>query len=500
MPALAALVYLLPLYSPGDLAHKLRDRLGDRHPAFAQVLDGVIRASGLKTSQDSMKSARLPEFPGPGAWPAQGVLPQGFMRQQYDQKGIPVPSPPGPFVADMEAEVVRVGDMASLRKSLGSAKPGQVITLAPGVYRFKGHNLAPRGAGLPEKPIVVRAESPGQVSIELDTLEGFLLTEPYWVFENLAIRGVCARDSDCEHAFHVIGKAVGTVLRNNELLDFNAPLKVNGRFTKSGSAFPDHGLVQNNSVYNTGVRETDGPVTMLNINAANGWLVRGNFIADFAKGGSNRVSYGAFMKSGSRNGVFERNLVVCHWRLQPRGGVRIGLSFGGGGTDARYTREGSNRFEHRGGVMRNNVIVRCPADVGIYLNKAADTRVYNNAVIGGKGVDVRFSTSTALVEDNLLDGRVQARDGGSYQPANNLLEDDCGLLQSWFGDCGSAAWYAQALTGDLRLLAVDEVLNRGKPAQRGETDFCGNPRSGSKDLGPIEYGAGPLCLPTFESN
>ena len=125
------------------------------------------------------------------------------------------------------------------------------------------------------------------------------------------------------------------LIRNNEMIDFNAPLKVNGLFRGETDRFPDHGLVHNNTVHNIRVRETSNPVSLLNLNAGDGWVVSPNFIADFAKGGGNRVSYAAFMKSNSRNGVFERNLVVCHWRLQPQGGVRIGLSFGAAAREQR---------------------------------------------------------------------------------------------------------------------------------------------------------------------
>ncbi|MCK7578179.1 MAG: hypothetical protein MZV65_22195 [Chromatiales bacterium] len=333
--------------------------------------------------------------------------------------------------------------------------------------------------------------------LELDTLEGFFVDHSYWVFENLKIRGICSNDSQCKHAFHVVGNAVGTVLRNNELVDFNAALKVNGQFSDHGDRFPDHGLVHNNFVYNTRVRQTDNPVTLLNINAANGWVVSANFIADFAKGAGDRVSYAAFMKSNSQNGVFERNLVVCHWKIMPQSGIRVGLSFGGGGMAARFCRKRDSTIEHTDGIMRNNIIARCPTDVGIYLNKSASTEIYSNLLINTRGIDVRFETSSALIHDNILDGRIAERDGGQFKATNNLLEAKCGLFLQWLGRCGTSYWYANALAGDLRIVLPEKIVSLNNNSERiGESEFCGNSRRYPSALGPIDYGSNQLCFPT----
>lgn len=45
-------------------------------------------------------------------------------------------------------------------------------------------------------------------------------------------------------------------------------------------------------------------VENLEIEGASGWMVRGNLIADFELLGANRISYGGFMKSNGRGGVF----------------------------------------------------------------------------------------------------------------------------------------------------------------------------------------------------
>ena len=495
---LLAWMLLFPDHGLGDLLHKAKQRFGDSHPTATALIDATIRVTGLQpASRAAKRTVTLPDFPGPDEWPAQGPQAEGFTRVPYDELGIPQQAAQGPFLLGPDDELVPVRDAKGLLNALKRAKPGQIITLAPGTYHVRRRAIGLGSAGLPGRPIVVRAEHPGDVRIELDTLEGFYVDRPYWVFENLSIHGACGNDSRCEHAFHVVGDAVGTVLRNNELVDFNAPLKVNGLFDAEGDRFPDFGLVHNNNVYNTRVRKTGNPVTLLNINAGNGWVVSANFIADFAKGQSNRISYAAFMKSNSSDGVFERNLVVCHWRLPPEGGVRVGLSFGGGGSGANISRQRSNRTEHTAGIMRNNIIARCPLDVGIYLNKAARTQIYNNALIGTTGIDVRFATSTASIHNNILDGRIADRDGGHHSADNNLGARSCSWFARVFGGCSSADYYQAPLSGDLRVTAVERVIDQGNNDPRRELDFCGNPRHAPTDIGPIEYGAGPLCLPTL---
>ena len=342
-------------------------------------------------------------------------------------------------------------------------------------------------------PIIVRARQFGEVTVELDTLEGFFVDKSHWVFENLKIRGICKDDSRCEHAFHVFGTAYGVTIRNNEITEFNAAVKVNGLRRKGKEEFPDFGLVQNNTIYNTRPRDTDNPTTPLNINSGNGWVVSANFVADFSKRRGDRISYAAFMKGNSTGGIFERNLIVCHWRLPVDGDTRLGISLGGGGTGARFCRHGSCENEHTGGTIRNNIIARCPADVGIYLNRAAFTQVYSNLLVDNAGIDVRFQTSSASIHNNILDGSILDRDGGTHTTDNNLIASECGLFASWFGHCDLADWYRAPLAGNYHLADGSRIIDRGN-SEPGTVKIVADDRP-KHPIGPVEYGTAPLCLP-----
>ena len=105
--------------------------------------------------------------------------------------------------AASSARVVPVATAVEVRTAIAGALPGDEIVLAAGDYTFTA-NLSCNRAGTAGTPIVVRAAAPGCVFVHMDTVEGFLVSAPYWTFEGLDIDGICADDSSCEHAFHVV--------------------------------------------------------------------------------------------------------------------------------------------------------------------------------------------------------------------------------------------------------------------------------------------------------
>jgi parallel beta-helix repeat protein len=308
------------------------------------------------------------------------------------------------------AELVPVASAEALRAAIVAAVAGDEIVLAPGTYTVIA-TINCSAAGTSPLPIVVRAATAGTALVRFDALEGFYVTGPHWRFEDLVIEGVCAADDDCEHAFHLAGNADGTAIRRNVVRDFNAQIKSNGDGT---GAFPDDVVIDGNELYDTRARATANPVTKIDVVGGRRWIVRGNTISDYEKGAGDTVSYAAFLKGNSREGLFERNLVICE--RETSGGVRLGLSLGGGGTATQFCEGGDCTTEHQDGILRNNVIVGCP-DVGIYLNRAAGTIVEHNTLYDTTGIDVRFSASSATLRNNLLSAGIHNRDGGTRPAA-----------------------------------------------------------------------------------
>lgn len=375
------------------------------------------------------------------------------------------------------ADDVPVADTAQLSTAIATAMAGDRILLAPGLYQPPG-NLNCLAAGSAAQPIEVRAQVPGTATVRFGgnggVAEGFKVSAPHWRFEGLVIEGACAAHADCEHALHLAGNADGTVIRGNRIVDFNAQIKSNG----FNGLFPDDVLVEGNELYDSVPRNTANPVTKIDVVGGRRWIVRANTIHDFGKAQGDTVSYGAFLKGGSRDGVFERNLVECQ-RLHA-GGIRIGLSFGGGGTGpAAVCEESSCDPEHVGGIMRNNVILDC-SDVGIYVNRGANTRLFHNTLYATSGIDLRYGSSTGVVADNLATGVIRNREGATATLSPNLSQVPLATF---------AQWFVAPADADFRLLDGSAIVGQAVATDPATThDFCGNARDdGAPDLGALEY-------------
>lgn len=387
------------------------------------------------------------------------------------------------------AGTVAVATPAELVAAIENAQAGDEIVLADGTYPLTGVTCA--AVGTAAAPIVVRAANLRGAKIELDALEGFKVTGAHWQFDGLDIVGTCAVDSDCEHAFHVTGAAHGFTLTRSRVVDFNAQLKVNAEKLGDVYVAPDDGRIEGNEIGDTRGRDTANPVTKLNIDTGARWIVRGNYLHDAYKIGGNGISYAAFMKSGGTEGVFERNLVVCS--RETTGGTRIGLSFGGGGTAPQFCAPAYDAnvpcaVEHRGGTIRNNIIASC-SDVGIYLNRAADTRVLYNTLIATTGIDFRFDTTSGVAIGNLMTDTIHLRDGGMATQEGNRTDVDPAMF---------AALYRAPLVGDLAVVG-DVTPLQGAGPHRGDVanDYCAQTRpTGSYTLGAIEHTVG-TCDTTF---
>ena len=389
--------------------------------------------------------------------------------------GAQIEALPLPAVAAMNPVVV--ASAAETRRAIERAQAGDVITLEPGTYRFSGASIFVTRPGTASANVVVRAIRPRTVFIEMDNLEGFVISAPFWRFENLTIRGVCREHSECEHAFHVVGKATNFVARNNTLIDFNAHVKVNGQ----NQRFPDDGSIEGNTIANTAARQTDNPVTPFDLVAASRWTVRGNLIRDFVKAKGDRISYGAFAKAGGADNRFERNVVLCEYLLRDAPGQRVGLSLGGGGSErgGQFCRGSACAIEQQGGAIESNLIAFC-SDDGIYVNRGANSRVLNNTLIDTGGIMVRFVESGAEVEGNLVDGAIRSRDGAALHVQDNLTT---GVGALYLGHHPHRQLFRDALALDLAW-ATQPPPKRS--VTRGTPDLCQATRPSQAAYGAFE--------------
>ncbi len=369
-----------------------------------------------------------------------------------------------------------VASADELRRAVAAAAPGDVITLLAGSYRLRG-TLAATRPGTADAPIVVRAEQPGSAILELDAGEGVVVTAPYWRFENLVLRGACATPAFCEHAFHVAGEAHHFAAVNNRISDFNAHFKINGQ----GGHFPDHGLIEGNTITNGTPRDTAHPVTPIDLVAASDWVVRRNLVTDFIKNGGDRISYGVFAKGAGARTLFEQNVVLCEDRLQGYPGSSIGLSFGGGGSGKPYCRDQRCVVEQEQGTMRANLVASC-SDVGIHMNAAARSAIVDNTVVDTGGIEVRFPESSATLDGNLIDGPIRARNGGTVREGDNLVTP---IAYLYAGRHPQRALFAAPQDFDFKWR---EEAPRRSPAAgyAAGADLCGKARPAQPRYGAFE--------------
>ena len=326
----------------------------------------------------------------------------------------PTAMPSGASISSA-ATIIIVKSAAEALSAISHANPGDVITFEPGKYRFTEKYISVNRPGSAGAPIVVRAAQPETVILEFAMVEGFLVSAPHWIFENLTIVGSCESHYHCEHAFHVVGKADHFVARNNMVIDFNSHFKINAMDDIS----PDSGLIEGNTLTNRSIRESGNPVNVVDLVGANNWIIRKNLITDFFKGGGNRTSFGGFAKGGGHQNMFENNIVLCEFHLHSPGAISIGLSLGGGGTDPAFCRDRKCVTEQDNSTIRGNLVAGC-SDDGIYINKAATSKILHNTLIDTGGISVRYAASSVDVEGNLVDGKIRARDDAVLRANDNL--------------------------------------------------------------------------------
>ena len=439
------------------------------------------------------------------------------------------------FLKQAIAQEVLISDSRQLAEHIGNAKPGDRLVLLPGTYPVG--TISTRSGGSADQPITVTAQSPEQTVIRARQNEALQIRHPYWSFEHLTIIG----NTSSEHAFHLMGDADHFTLKNSTLKEFHAPIKSNGN---ERGAFPDHARIIGNTFSNDTVRDTAVPVTLIDVVGGKQWLIKSNTLLDFAKGQSDQTSYGMFLKGNSSDGEISENLVICSRKTS--GGIRIGISLGGGGTGKQYCEGNHCTTEHRNGVIRNNIVLNC-SDVGIYLNKASNSQIEHNTLLFTSGIDVRFSTSSAHVKHNIVSGAIRSREdgliladennittGSSYgmllpgasRKLQNRISDYDAKYPSLFDRDSVETWQRRI---DEWLTALGNTgMGLGRNTQNGmfpfwqsgdlqpgddwhealttptgsvRTDYWGNPRGAQRTyIGAIDFSTSPCVLSTNKSD
>ncbi|MCL1897702.1 MAG: bacterial Ig-like domain-containing protein [Micrococcales bacterium] len=260
-----------------------------------------------------------------------------------------------------------------LQNYIYSAPPqGRVITLQAGEYtqnsiiRIEGHNnITIQGSTSDYNDTVIRGWGIDNSAIAHNV---YINASSYVTIKNLTLK---------ESYFHAVQIANGSHYFYADHVkgwdNGEAAFKISSGVWGAAGAeqVSDFGVIRNSYIGFTtaGARPVIEGIDGV---GAKGWLISGNTVENVRyPSGSSSVAYGIYFKGNSIDSVLENNVII---------NSDIGLSFGNGSTGWQYFRYGDTRFEHQGGIMRNNVVKSTSKDTGIVLRSATGFKVYNNTV------------------------------------------------------------------------------------------------------------------------
>jgi parallel beta-helix repeat protein len=318
---------------------------------------------------------------------------------------------------------VTVSDVKGLLSAVASIGPGKTILLAPGNYVLP-NRMPITSAGTASAPALIASlRGPGTVTIDANGAEEAFLVNggSFLRFEGLTITGGAC------HAIKVDPPSTDVVIINNRFYDNSRTSDLHNQVSAvKGDPGAVRVTIENNIVEQIASYGGDN-FQGIDCNAGVDWVIRGNTVRDIR--GAPRNGSGIQFKSGSTGTVIENNLVL-------RCGLN-GIVYGGFGNPAW----GKQKYEHVGGIVRNNVIADC-ADAGITVINTSDGKVENNTLYNnGHSPDVRIVARNLEFRNNILDWPIECRDGTMAAKINNVV----------LRKPSDPGWFVNAAGADFRL-------------------------------------------------
>jgi len=297
---------------------------------------------------------------------------------------------------------LEVSTSAELSAAINAANAGgrKHIVLAPGDYRVAG-----RGYVLRANNITIRGKTGNRA--------------------NVVIRGDGHRGT-ATHGFLVWGKDVTIRDLSIGWVKHHAKVSNNGRVSACLFEFTKGVAFQ----FYTGGIDAHSTVD---------WEVTDNEFRNIRSPEARLAEHAIHFWSGAKNTLVARNRIFNSDR-----GIGFGLGQRG----------------HRGGIIRNN-FVHTTRDVGIGLESSPNTTVAHNTVVissYANAIEYRFKrTRDVKIVANLVNKRVQKRQGGSAQLARNITN-------------AAPYWFVNAGRGDLHLTPTLQLELTRTPSGIGITD------------------------------
>jgi hypothetical protein len=364
-----------------------------------------------------------------------------------------------------------VRSVRDLQDAVRNASPDSVIVLEDGTYSL-GATLEIRAPGVTLRG---RSADPTKTVIRGQGMTNDRVGVAIGVG---APRVTVAHLSAGETRFHAIqvrgeAGASGVRVYGVRLFDTGQQL-LKGSFAPNGRT-ADEGVVEC-STFEYSDHAPGSYTNGVDLIGTRDWVIRDNRFLRIRGPEQQRWSAGpAILVWGHSEGtIVERNVIVDCFR-----GIALGLGPGVFATP----RGGPTDVDHRGGLVRQNVIVNLNpwADEGIEANAAPDVKVeFNSVLVEGRlswSISIRFPQSSATVRNNLTSRGIVSRESGQVLPEGNVD----GAASSWFVDPGS---------GNLRLVPeAVSAIDAGVPVSDLAEDFDGLPRTVGErpDPGAFEY-------------
>ncbi len=358
------------------------------------------------------------------------------------------------------AAVFGVKNFNELIVALIEALPGDTILLEDGVYPIAGtwavqvytDNLTIRGASGNRESVIIEGWG-----MNGQSHHGFYVNADHVTIADLTVQ-------------NVRNHCIQTGVDADHLLVRNCILRDAGEQILKVPAAPEPDFSQGGQVagclfeYTRGV----GPryyIGGIDVHRGKDWIVRDNEFRHIRSPAGSLAEHAIHFWNHSRNTLVERNRIITCDR---------GIGFGLGSSP------------HTGGIIRNNTIFHDGSpgfnDVGIGLESSPGTKVVNNTIFLSQAypnaIEYRFfGTQDVLIANNLVGGRIQARDGALADLATNLSG-------------AQAHWFKDSLEGDLHLaFAVPQVTGQGTALLDLEDDMDGEirPLEDGVDIGADEW-------------
>jgi len=383
------------------------------------------------------------------------------------------PARPAPPLAPPSGAVVNVSTEPQLQAAMQALTSNMTIVIAPGTYVLTRTlyihgaftNVGIRGAtGNSDDVVLV---GPGMAQSNYGDA-------PYGIWTGDGVNGVTIANLTIRDFFyHPIIFNGGT----------QNPHVYNVHLINSGQQFikvnPDAaGVGANNGVLEYSVIEfvtnaKDDYTKGIDIQGAANWVIRHNLFRNIVAPPGQIAGPGVLAWRGTRNTLVEGNAFVNCAR---------GVMFGSDDTVSP---------SHSGGIVRNNFFYRSasqPGDVGIILSDSPLSEVLNNTLVVsgtyGTPIELRYpGTANVLVANNLLDGTIGLRDGGTANQSHNYV-------------AAPPSMFVNAAAGDLHLSAsaagaIDQGITLADVAD--DWDGEARPAGSGFDIGADERGAAAVA-------